>query len=201
MLNKRRALKNLVNVKENWNNIHNSLDKNIIFIGNFTYGQPNVIFWDNNTLVKIGKFCSLASGVTILAGGEHRSDWISTYPFNALVEDFNYIKGHPATKGNITIGNDVWIGESAKILSGVTIGDGAVVGSSSVVTKDVPPYAIVAGNPAKIIKYRFDDETIEKLLEIKWWDFDEKDIIKIIPILQSNDIEKFIKKCKSIKKN
>ena len=165
-----------------------------VSIGDYTYGNFEIREWDNKTKLKIGKYCSIADGVIFLLGGEHRSDFITTYPFNALLKNFNYIEGHPHTKGNITIGNDVWIGSEAKILSGVNIEDGAIIGANSIVTKDVPPYAIAAGNPAKIVRYRFDEITINKLLKIKWWDFDEKEIIEIIPLLQSENIQKLIDK-------
>lgn len=126
-----------------------------------------------------------------MEGGEHRSDWMSTYPFNVfLKEDFENIKGHPATKGQVTIGNDVWIGSGATILSGVTIGDGAVIGTNALVAGDVPSYAIYAGNPAKLIRYRFDDEVIAKLKEMKWWDWNYELIYKAIPLLQNGEIDK-----------
>ena len=95
-----------------------------------------------------------------------------TYPFNALFSEGAHITGHPSSKGDIVIGNDVWIGYQSCILSGVTIGNGAIIGAKSVVTKDVPPYAIVAGNPAKFIRYRFPQETIDKLENLAWWDWD-----------------------------
>ena len=150
--------------------------------------------WDNKTKLKIGKFCSIAEGVTFLLGGEHRIDFTTTYPFNALLKSFNYIEGHPHTKGDIIVENDVWIGINAKILSNVKIGNGAVIGANALVTKDVPPYAIVAGNPSRIIKYRFDENTIEKLQKIKWWNFKEEELIKVIPLLQSKNIQDFINK-------
>lgn len=161
-------------------------------IGDYTYGNFKVISWDDKTKLKIGKFCSIAEGVKFLLGGEHRSDFVTTYPFNALLENFKYIEGHPHTKGDIIIGNDVWIGSDAKILSGVKIGDGAIIGANSLVTKDVPPYSIVGGTPAKFIKYRFSDEIIEKMLNVKWWDFKEEELVKVIPLLQSNNIDEFL---------
>ena len=109
------------------------------------------------------------------------------------MENFSYIEGHPHSKGDITVENDVWIGHGSKILSGVSIGDGAIIGANSLVTRDIPPYAIAAGSPARVIKYRFDEQTIEKLLEIRWWDFKEEEIIKIIPLLQSSDMEEFLR--------
>lgn len=166
-----------------------------VSVGDYTYVnfKVNSYSGDVETKLNIGKFCSIAVGVEFTLGGEHRVDFATTYPFNRLVKSFNYIKGSPITKGDINIGNDVWIGENAHIMSGVTIGDGAVVGSEALVTKDVPPYAIVGGNPAKVIKYRFDSETIEKLLKIKWWDFSEEELVKAIPLLQSTDISEFLR--------
>jgi len=114
----------------------------------------------------IGKYCSIAANVTIMLGGNHRYDWITTYPFSVIWPAYSYIKGHPKSKGFVVIGNDVWIGRNAMIMSGVHIGDGAVVGAGSIITKDVPPYAIVAGNPAKVVRYRFNEDQIERLLRI-----------------------------------
>jgi len=102
--------------------------------------------------------------------------------------------GHPSCKGDIIIENDVWIGATATIMSGVKISNGAVVGAGSVVTKDVPPYAIVAGNPAKVVKYRFTEEQIEKLLSIAWWDWEEQKIRDNAMIMWSNNIDDFINK-------
>lgn len=160
-------------------------------IGDYTYGFFGVREWDNKTKLKIGKFCSISGDVLFILGGEHRKDFISTYPFNALMKSFSYIEGHPASKGDIIVGNDVWIAHGVKILSGVTIGDGAIIGANSVVTKDIPPYAIAVGSPAKVVKYRFDEDTITKLLKIKWWNFKEEEIVKIIPLLQSNKWKNF----------
>ena len=162
-------------------------------VGEFSYGRPLICRYENETKVSIGKFCSLAAGVTIVMGGEHRTNWCTTYPFNALINDFAYIEGHPASKGDIIIGNDVWLGSDSKILSGVHIGNGCVVSANAVVTKDVEPYTIVGGVPAKIIGKRFDDETIQKLEEIQWWNWDKEYIYDAVPLLQSNDLEQLFK--------
>ncbi len=161
-------------------------------IGRATYGDPEIHSLGERAVFKIGSFCSIASGVNILLGGEHRPDWVTTYPFNVLWKSGNQIKGHPKTKGDVTIGNDVWIGMDAIILSGVTIGDGSVIGLRSIVTKDVPPYSIVAGNPAKVVKKRFSDDIIERLLDIKWWDWEDKRIENALSLLLNTDIEKFV---------
>ena len=139
----------------------------------------------------IGSFCSIAPDVQILLGGEHKIKWITTYPFN-IFRNIEEITGHPATKGDVNIGNDVWIGMDSLILSGVNIGDGAIVGARTIVTKDIPPYAIVAGNPARIIRKRFDDEIINQLLQIKWWDWDDDKIEKFIPLLLNENIVNFV---------
>ena len=129
----------------------------------------------------------------IFLGSEHRIDWVSTYPFPFFWSEAKSITGHPSTKGDVVIGNDVWIGFGATILSGVTIGDGAAIGACSVVTRDVPPYAIAAGNPVQVIRYRFDEETIQKLLQIKWWDWSEEKVTENIHLICSDSIGAFVK--------
>jgi len=163
-----------------------------ISFGEYSYSPPiHVKSWGEGTHYSVGKFCSIADKLTIFLGGDHRLDWISTYPFPAFAKIFPEaagIKGYVATKGNVIIGNDVWIGSHVTILSGVTIGDGAVIGTQSLVSKSVPAYAIVAGNPAKLIRYRFDSKTIEQLLKLKWWDWPIEKIRKNIHLLCSANI-------------
>lgn len=162
-------------------------------IGDYTYGNPKILFENEESNLHIGKFCSIANGVTIFLGGNHRTDWITTYPFNVLHTDFpaaRNVVGHPSTKGDVTIGHDVWIGKGATILSGVTIGDGAVIAAESVVSKDVGPYEIWGGNPARLLKKRFDESQIQRLLEIKWWDWSIDEINRNVHILCSNNINK-----------
>lgn len=167
-------------------------------IGDFTYGAPRILFENEDAILKIGKYCSIAEQVTIFLGGNHRTDWVTTYPFNRVpdpyFEDFKTLEGHPATKGNVEIGNDVWIGYKAIVLSGVKIGNGAVVAAGSVVTKNIGAYEIWAGNPAKFIKKRFTDDEIESLEKIKWWDWDQEIINTNINNLCSNSISQFIEK-------
>jgi acetyltransferase-like isoleucine patch superfamily enzyme len=143
----------------------------------------------------IGKFCSIAGNLNIYLGGDHRTDWVTTYPFGTIHNNiFNKFDGtgHPKTNGDVVIGNDVWICDNVTIMSGVTIGDGAVIACNSHVVKNVEPYSIVGGNPAKLIKYRFTPEQIEKLLEIKWWNWDDDKINDFTPVLCNNNIDDFI---------
>ncbi len=163
-------------------------------IGEFSYGKPRVLSWGEGTNLIIGRFCSIADGVTILLGGEHRSDWVTTYPFTVFFEEAKHISGHPKTKGDVIIGNDVWIGHEALILSGVKIGNGAVIGARSVVTRDVEPYSIVAGNPAKHMRYRFSNSQIAALEEIAWWNWKEEKLRQAFPSLLSSQIDMFISK-------
>ncbi|NIX77231.1 CatB-related O-acetyltransferase [Microvirga terricola] len=188
---------------KNWKNPHNQTRLHLARlttrygyeIGEFSYGRPKVRFPEAGTKLTIGRYCSIADKVEILLGGNHRTDWGTTYPFSALpdlwpaapkTEDYH------SSRGDVTIGHDVWLGSGAIILSGITIGHGAVVAAHAVVTKDVPPYAIVGGNPAKVIRKRFDDATIEALLDIQWWDLPREKIATLIPLLQSDRLRELI---------
>jgi chloramphenicol O-acetyltransferase type B len=161
--------------------------------GRSTYDNSlRVHDWGADATLRIGAFCSLASEVQIFLGGNHRPDWVTTYPFNVVWPAGNHIKGSPSSKGDVIIGNDVWIGHGAVILSGVTIGDGAVIGARAVVAKDVPPYGIAAGNPARVVRMRFDDTTIERLLNIQWWSWEDARIERYLPLLLNQDIAAFL---------
>lgn len=148
----------------------------------------------NNDKLQIGKFCSIACGAKFLFNSaNHTLSSLSTYPFPLFFEEWCLEKKDVTkawdNKGDIIIGNDVWIGYEAVILSGVTIGDGAIIGTRAVVTKDVPPYTIVGGVPAKPIKKRFPDEIISKLLGIQWWNWSDEKIARNIGAIQSGNIE------------
>jgi acetyltransferase-like isoleucine patch superfamily enzyme len=160
-------------------------------IGEFTYGNPTILFENEDANLTIGKYCSIANEVKIFLGGNHKTEWISTYPFSAFPNVFpeaEEIIGHPATKGNVSIGNDVWIGHGVIIMSGVTIGNGAVIAAGTLVTKDIGNYEIWGGNPSKLLKKRFDDQSIEELLKLKWWDLDISEIEQLVPILCSSNL-------------
>jgi len=171
------------------------IDGSRFFIGDYTYGRPAVLEFQENTRLVIGKYCSIAPNVKIFLGGNHRIDWLTTYPFSDWPDVFpsaTGITGHPASKGDVVIGNDVWIGHSSIILSGINIADGAVLAAGSVVSKNVGPYEIWGGNPARFIKKRFSDEIIQKLLEIKWWDMTKEKLLPLIPHLMSGNFEIFL---------
>ena len=149
----------------------------------------------NNDRLKIGKFCSIACGAKfIFNAANHVLGSLSTYPFPIFFEEWGLpadpgsISGAWDNKGDIVIGNDVWIGYEAVIMAGVTIGDGAVIGTRAIVTRDVEPYTIVAGIPARPIRKRFDGETVSELLRMRWWDWNEERIKKNIAAIQSGDI-------------
>jgi len=167
-------------------------------IGRGSYGLPLVHPSHGGATLKIGSFCSISSNVQIYLGGNHRSDWVTTSPLNVFFEQGSNTD-HEKTKGNVIIGNDVWICGNATILSGVTIGHGAVIGNSAVVSRDVEPYSIIAGNPAKHIKYRFEPEIIEQLLASSWWDWPEDILRTHINKILSSDISAFLKLVKTIK--
>jgi acetyltransferase-like isoleucine patch superfamily enzyme len=168
-------------------------------VGKYTYGTPVIHSWGENAKLIIGNFCSIAGNCNVYLGGNHRTDYVSTYPFGHINKNiFNIFngEGHPSTKGDVIIGNDVWIGANVTIMSGVTIGDGAVIANNSHIVKNIVPYSVVGGNPGKLIKYRFTPEQIEKLLEIKWWYWDDEKINKFTPLLCDINIDKFINSTK-----
>jgi acetyltransferase-like isoleucine patch superfamily enzyme len=170
-------------------------------IGEYTYGRPQVIAFTKNTKLIIGKFCSIAANVKIILGADHRLDWVSTYPFPALGKiwpEAESVEGHPASKGDVVVGNDVWIAEGAVILSGVKIGDGAVIGSQAVVSKDVAPYAVVSGNPARLVKMRFDEDTIKMLLKIQWWNWPVEKIKQHLHLICSQKLDEFLRLAEKI---
>lgn len=148
----------------------------------------------NDDRLVIGKFCSIACGAKFIFNcANHTLKSLSTYTFPLFFEEWNLPKSELASawdnKGDIIIGNDVWIGYDAVIMAGVTIGDGAIIGARAVVTKDVAPYSIVGGVPAREIRKRLAPEVVERMMELKWWDWSEEKIRKAIPVLQSGNIE------------
>lgn len=162
-------------------------------VGIGTYGFPDVHDWTQGTTLKIGAYCSIARNVQIFLGGNHRTNWVSSFPFPKYYPELNHlIDEFGMTKGNVIIGSDVWLGRDCMILSGVTIGHGAVVGAGSVVTKDIAPYSIVGGNPAKHLRWRFDEPTREALLDTAWWDWPEDEIRQAMDKFCSEDIADFI---------
>lgn len=182
----------------NWSNPHNRTALHLaplarrygFSIGEHSYGRPKVRFANSGCRLTIGRYCSIADKVEILLGGNHRTDWVSTYPFGAFPDiwpeapqDFH------ASRGDVVIGSDVWLGSGAMILSGVTIGHGAVIAAHAVVTRDVPPYAIVGGNPAKVIRLRFTPERIANLLTTAWWDLPPAEVGRLVPLLQSGRLD------------
>ena len=174
------------------------MSQNINSVGKYTYGHGDMTVhsWGEGYGLYIGAFSSIAGGCLVLLGGNHRIDRITTFPFGHIHQHtFNTHNGsgHPQSNGNVIIGNDVWIGLNVTILSGITIGDGAVIAANTTVTKDVPPYSIVGGNPGKVIRYRFDTPVIKKLLDMKWWNWSDEKINKHLVMLCSDNTEAILK--------
>ncbi|MGC9143865.1 CatB-related O-acetyltransferase [Hydrogenobaculum sp.] len=167
-------------------------------VGKYTYGHIMVYRHDQRVMLEIGSFTSIAAYnvKALLSSGGHFTDYVTTYP---LHEFFPFYEDSPPpvqplnSKGDMIIGSDVWIGIETLLMPGIKIGDGAVIGAGSVVVKDVPPYAVVGGNPARVLKYRFHQDIIDELLKIRWWDWEDERIREAAPFLMSKNVEEFIK--------
>ncbi len=162
-----------------------------MIIGDHTYGWQHItiLFGGQGTELYIGKYCSIAEDVTVMLHGNHHVNWISTYPFNVIAwPSLGAIADQNSSKGNIVIGNDVWLGREVLIMSGVTIADGAVIAARSVVTKPVGPYEIWAGNPAQIKRKRFMQADIDWLCQLKWWDWPDAKVHAAAHILMSDNL-------------
>jgi lipopolysaccharide transport system ATP-binding protein len=174
-------------------------------IGDYTYGHPHVTFYEGEVgKLKTGKFCSISKDVTFFVSGYHNINCVTKYPFSVMSESgskdfegFEYCEDNIPKRKNIEIGNDVYIGDGAKIMGGVKIGDGAVIAAYSVVCNDVKPYEVVGGNPAKHIKFIFSEEQIKDLLDIAWWDWDFEKIKENCKYLTSENVDEFIKRFKN----
>lgn len=214
MTNKRHALYGKPNpvrtfLQKVYRRVHNYLatDQTILLnqnpryqqweIGDYTYGRPSgsphIVYLGGEASLEIGKFCSIGDNVVIMPNASNRTDLITTYPFNAFFDKAATIKTD-FPKNKVVIGNDVWIGMGATILAGVSIGNGVIIGANSVVTKDIPAYAIVAGNPARIIRKRFSEEIIMQLEKIQWWNWSGEKIEQEFDNLLSPNVEIFVQK-------
>lgn len=184
--------------------LKNFITRDNIFIGDYTYYddpqgpgrfESNVLYhypFLGDRLI-IGRFCAIAKDVTfIMNGANHKVSGLSTYPFQIFAQGWEKVmprEGDLPFKGDTEIGNDVWIGLEATIMPGIKVGSGAIIASKSVVTSYVPPYSVVGGNPARIIRYRFDDATITALLDIAWWDWSAERITQHLDVIVGADIE------------
>jgi acetyltransferase-like isoleucine patch superfamily enzyme len=162
--------------------------------GNGTYGIPSINCYDKVSTVSVGAYCSIASEVSFLLGANHKKGLVTTYPIDRIDKTKN--TADASERGDLYVGNDVWIGYRATIIGEVTIGDGAIIGAGALVVDDVPPYAVVGGVPAKVIKYRFEKNQIDSLLKIKWWNWDIKTIKTRLSDVYRSDIDFFIAKYK-----
>lgn len=173
-------------------NLQRLLKSGRVTQGPQTYGIPEILTYDGGReRLVVGNYSSL--GGTYLLGGKHAVDAVTTYPHRMLWKlEGAGEDGFPTPTGDTIVGSDVWTCAGSLMMSGITIGDGAIVAAGAVVTKDVPPYAIVGGNPAKVIRYRYDEAVRETLLEIKWWDWPEADVRAAVPLIAGTDVEAFI---------
>ena len=163
-----------------------------LILGRHSYSYATRRGTDNNII--IGNFCSIAENTVFDGGFNHNPNFVSTFPFKSKMPGCDHVPSNVKVKGDINVGSDVWIGEGVVIMSGVTIGDGAIIGAKSVVTKDIQPYSVCAGCPTEVKRFRFDEEEIEMLLKLKWWDLPDEEIVKIAPLLMSENVEELLKR-------
>jgi acetyltransferase-like isoleucine patch superfamily enzyme len=173
--------------------------RSVISVGRFSYGEQKIRIRQagEGAFLAIGSFCSIATDVTIFLGGEHHTEWITTFPFGHIYTDKLGgidITGHPRTNGSVCIGHDVWVGSGATIMSGVNIGSGSVIAANAHVVRDVDPYSIVGGNPARLIRSRFSEGVVRLLLILSWWDLDLESIRAITADLCRTPNETHLKK-------
>ena len=162
-----------------------------VTVGRHTYGlkPKSFLLWQPDERIDVGSFCSFSAEVQLFGGGEHRVS-VTTFPLRTLIVNPEGGNVEATNKGPTRIGNDCWVGRRAMVLSGVTVGDGAIIGAGAVVASDVAPYSVVAGNPARVIRMRFDERTVERLLAVQWWTWDDDTIKERIDLF--DDIERFL---------
>ena len=189
-------------------NLKEEIKKKLSVVGKWSYGSPKIYRYNWKNKIYIGNFCSIGPEVKIIIGGNHRTDWVTTSPLPD--ESFNFdntfanarkIKNFDLSKGDLFIKNDVWIGAFSIILSGITLGNGCVIAAGSVVTKDVKPYTIVGGVPAKFLRSRFNKKQSKFLNESGWWDLEDEKINFLSQYLLNKNVSEFIKKFKDLKNN
>ena len=180
-------------------------ESKIILYGCHSYGIYGISIksWGEGAHLYVGSYCSLGANLKVYLGGNHRTDWITTFPFGHMHNDTfpsgrDHAAEHPVSNGHVIIESDVWIGESTTIMSGIRVGSGSVIAANSVVVKDVDPYSVVGGNPARFIKSRFSKEVIQQLLDLKWWNYPDHKVNSIVPLLQCSPNSAIIRQIKDI---
>lgn len=186
----RRQLRKMDKLERHAEKIRLKYPRAVVGVG--TYGIPDIVDFGDNSILRVGSYTSIAEGVKILLGGEHRTDWITTYPFPAMVEQASDIQDYAPSKGDVVIGSDCWICANAVIVSGVTIGHGAIVGAGAMVVRDVAPYSVVGGNPCKFIRWRFEEDVRDLLLQAAWWDWPMEEVKSVARTLCSSDVDAFL---------
>lgn len=166
----------------------------VVSFGEGSYGTPRVLtFRGSEARLVVGPYVSITTGATIVLGGNHPTSWVSLYPFRARLNlPGAYTDGMPKTRGDVVIGADAWIGHEALIMSGVHIGVGAVVAARAVVSESVPDFAVVAGSPARVVKFRFPEDVRRRLLATRWWDLPREKVLDLVPLLSSGDVLQFL---------
>lgn len=168
--------------------------RRLVKVGAHTYGHEwiAVRHWGEDAVLRFGRYCSIGRGLTVFLGGNHRTDWVTTYPFGAFPDEWPgaaELGAVSTSRGNVIVGNGVWIGEGVTILSGVTIGDGAAIGSRAVVTRDVHPFSLVAGNPARLIRFLRTSDERGMLHRMQWWNWPDDRVREAVPMLCSPNVD------------